>query len=422
MGRLNRRLRVLTEPLSDRSIRRLWYARVVSNAGDWAARIALSLLVYGRTGSPLAATAVTVVSLLPHVGIGQLLGTLADRYPHRTVMVTSDLVRGALFLVLATVDLPVPYVLAMAFLAGLGEPPFLAASSAALPQLAGERYLATQTLFTGTSQAMTLLGFAAGGLLSAAFSPAVAVALNALSFLGSAAFLAGVRPTRSSDSAGPRALIRPAVRALTGDRLILVSAAVVTVGTVLGVSIEALMVAYAAHLGLGAAGTGLLATVPPVAAIVSALLLPSSGEHLRLVRLVCRTVASMTAVALAVFVLDPPLPLVLVAFLAAGALDVLTVPAGVVIGQRLPQATRGTAFSFLEGTLKVTHAGGAVLAGVLATATSVSTATTLMTVPAMVAALLGLFVLRSRRSVAASPGPAPEPAPGPAGPVPLVAD
>lgn len=402
MARLSTRLGALTAPLVDRSIRRLWYARLVSEAGDWAARIALALLVFGRTGSPLAATAVTAVSLLPHLGIGQLLGTLGDRYPHRTVMVVSDVVRGVLYLLLALTDLPVPVALGVAFLAGLGEPPFKAAHAAALPQIAGARYLATQTLFTGSSQAVALAGFALGGLLSAAAGPSVALALNGISFLFSVVFVAGIRVTRSSESGPPRALMRTAVRALTGDRLIVVSAAVVTLGSTLGVALEGLMVAYAAHLGLGAAGAGLLATVPPAAAIVATLVLPTRGEHARLVRLVCRSAAGLSLIALVAFALDSPLPFVLAGFLAAGTIDVMTVPAGVVIAQRLPQATRATAFSFLEGTLKATHAGAVLLAGGLAVATSVPLAAALFTLPGISVGLLGLLVLRGRRSAPAA--------------------
>ena len=411
--RVGARLGALREPLADKSIRRLWYARLVSEAGDWAARIALALLVFGRTGSPLAATAVTAVSLLPHLGIGQLLATFADRYPHRTVMIVSDVGRGLLYLLLALVDLPVPVALGVAFLAGMGDPPFSAAHSAALPQLAGERYLATQTLFTGTRQAMTLVGFAMGGLLSAAAGPSAALAVNAVSFLVGVVFIAGVRPTRSNDAGAPRALMRTAVRALTSDRLIVVSAAVVTGGATLGIALEGLMVAYAAHLGLGSAGAGLLATVPPVAAILATVLLPTTGQHVRLVRLVCRSVAVLSLIALLAFALDSPLPIVLAGFLAGGALDVMTVPAGAVIGQRLPRATRATAFSFLEGTMKVTHAGAVILAGGLAAATSVPQAAALLTLPGITVAGAGLILLRRYGATvtAAAHAPLADPAP-----------
>ena len=398
MGRIGTRVAALTAPLADRSLRRLWYARTVSEVGNWAARIALSLHVFAESGSALAATAVTAVSVLPHLGIGQLLGTLADRFPHRTVMITADIGRGLLYLVLAATDLPVPYVLALAFLAGMGDPPFAAAYSAALPQLAGDRYLAVQTLFTSTRQIMGLLGFAVGGALVAASSPSVALALNGVSFFVGVLFIAGIRSTRSGNRGERQPLIRPAVRALTSDRLIVVSAGVVTMGALLGIAVESLVVAYADHVGLGPTGAGLLATVAPGAAVLTSLLLPSAGRHAMLVRLVCRTSTVMTAVAFVVFVVDSPMPVVLLGFIAAGAMDVLTVPAGVVIGQRLPRATRGTAFSFLEGVLMTAHATGAVTAGVLASVVSVPFAAAVLAVPAGATAVAGLYLTRGSRS------------------------
>jgi MFS family permease len=403
MGTLGRRICTLASPLSDVSLRRLWFARLVSEGGDWAARLALGLLVFAQTGSPLATTTVTAVSLLPHLGIGQLLGTLADRFPHRSVMVGAELWRGTVYLVLAFTHLPVPAILALAFVAGLADPPFLAANGAALPLLSGDRYMVVLTLWTSTRQAMTLVGFAAGGFLVAATSPSLALALNAASFLASIVFIAGIRPTRSSEPEDRQPLIRPAVRALTSDRLIVVSAGAVTIAAVLGVTVESLMVAYASHLGYGARGAGLLATIPPIAALLTALLMSSDGAHWQLVRRVCWLVTGLSTVAFTAFVLDSPMPFIAVAFLAAGALDVMTVPAGAVIGQRLPQASRGTAFSFLEGALGSAQVLGALLAGALATTMSVAHASAILALPALAVGVAGLLVVRRPASEPAAP-------------------
>jgi MFS family permease len=410
MRTLGRRFRTLASPLSDVSLRRLWFARLVSEGGDWAARLALGLLVFAQTGSPLATTTVTAVSLLPHLGIGQVLGTLADRFPHRSVMVGAELWRGTIYLVLAFTHLPVPAILALAFVAGLADPPFLAANSAALPLLAGDRYMIVLTLWTSTRQAMTLIGFAAGGLLIAATTPSLALALNAASFLVSIFFIARTRPTRSSAPEDRQPLIRPAVRALTSDRLIMVSAGAVTIAAVLGVTVESLMVAYAAHLGYGATGAGLLATIPPIAALLTALMVSSDGAHAQLVRRVCWMVTGMSLVAFTAFVLDTPMPFVAVAFLAAGALDVMTVPAGAVIGQRLPQASRGTAFSFLEGALGTAQVLGALLAGALATAMSVAHASALLALPALAVGVAGLVAVRRPSQDTPAPVAVPSPA------------
>jgi hypothetical protein len=309
-------------------------------------------------------------------------------------MVGAELWRGTIYLVLAFTHLPVPAILALAFVAGLADPPFLAANSAALPLLSGDRYMVVLTLWTSTRQAMTLVGFAAGGFLVAATSPSLALALNAASFLVSIVFIAGIRPTRSSEPEDRQPLIRPAVRALTSDRLIMVSAGAVTIAAVLGVTVESLMVAYASHLGYGAKGAGLLATIPPIAALLTALLVSSDGAHWQLVRRVCWLVTGMSAVAFTAFVLDTPMPFVAVAFLAAGATDVMTVPAGAVIGQRLPKASRGTAFSFLEGALGTAQVLGALLAGALATAMSVAHASAILALPALAVGVAGLLAVR----------------------------
>ena len=257
------------------------------------------------------------------------------------------------------------------------------------------------TLWTSTRQAMTLVGFAAGGVLVAATSPPVALALNAASFFAGAAFIARSRPTRSSDPDEERQpLIRSAVRALTSDRLIVVSAATVTVGAVLGMTVESLMVAYAAHLGYGAQGAGLLATIPPIAALVTALLIRAEGPHARLVRRVCWMVTGASSIAFAAFVLDAPMPFVVIAFLAAGTTDVMTVPAAAVIGERLPRASRGTAFSFLEGALGIAQVAGALAAGALATAVSISSASAVLALPALAMGIVGLLVVRSRDGAA----------------------
>ncbi len=87
----------LLSPLRLSSYRRLWSADMISLLGDWAARLALAVVVYDRTGSAAWAAAVTAVSLAGFVGLGQALATLADRYGRIAVMIVADLVRAACF-------------------------------------------------------------------------------------------------------------------------------------------------------------------------------------------------------------------------------------------------------------------------------------------------------------------------------------
>ena len=131
------RTAALVAPLRDRAFRRFWAAGVVTELGDWAARLALAVLVYAESGSAALTGAVTAVGLLAWVGPGQLLASVADRRSRRAVLVTCDLVRAATFAA-AAVGVPLPVLLALVFVAGLAAPPAAAAAAAVRPTLVPE--------------------------------------------------------------------------------------------------------------------------------------------------------------------------------------------------------------------------------------------------------------------------------------------
>jgi len=89
----------LLRPLRVPAFRRLWTSQLVSEVGDWSARLVLSLVVYTRSGSVVLTGLVTTVLLIPWLGPGQLLTGLLEQWPRRRVMVAADLVRAAAFLV-----------------------------------------------------------------------------------------------------------------------------------------------------------------------------------------------------------------------------------------------------------------------------------------------------------------------------------
>jgi hypothetical protein len=59
----------------------LWLAQLLSVAGDQLARVALTILVYDRTRSPLLAAVAYAASSVPEFVGGLLLSGLADRLP-----------------------------------------------------------------------------------------------------------------------------------------------------------------------------------------------------------------------------------------------------------------------------------------------------------------------------------------------------
>ncbi|NUS63040.1 MAG: MFS transporter, partial [Saccharothrix sp.] len=117
----------------------LWSAAVLSTVGDQLARVALSVLVFQRTGSAAWTALTYALTMLPALVSGVLLTGLADRYPRRTVMVVADAVRAVLLAVMAVPGVPLPVVAALLVVAQLAEPPFAAAQGALLPSVLGER-------------------------------------------------------------------------------------------------------------------------------------------------------------------------------------------------------------------------------------------------------------------------------------------
>lgn len=188
--------------------RRMWCGEIASIAGDQLARVALSVLVYGQTRSALLTGLSYALTYAPSLLGGILLTPLADRLPRREVMVATDLVRA---LLVAAVALPgTPLWLMWTLVAGVSllNPVFKSAQLALLPQvLAGDRFPVGMALRNITTQSAQLAGFAGGGLLVAALSPRAALALDAATFLASAALIRfGVarRPAAATTSDGRR--------------------------------------------------------------------------------------------------------------------------------------------------------------------------------------------------------------------------
>src|ERR1700759_1220970 len=84
-----------------REVRAPWFSEILSVAGDRLALVALTLLVYDRTRSPLLAAAAYAAGYVPWVVGGLFLAALADRRPRRQVMVACDAVRAVLVAVMA---------------------------------------------------------------------------------------------------------------------------------------------------------------------------------------------------------------------------------------------------------------------------------------------------------------------------------
>ncbi|MEV1114734.1 MFS transporter [Actinosynnema sp. NPDC049800] len=255
-----------------REFRFLWAAELFSVLGDQLARVALAVLVYGRTQSALWAAVAYALTFLPALFGGVLLSWLADRRPRRAVMVGADLARAGLVAAMALPGLPLWALCALLVVVVLLGSPFTAAQGALLPDvLPGDLYERGLAVRQMTSQAAQLVGFAGGGVLVAAISPGLALVGDAVTFLVSAALIRiGVlnrpRAAAARDAGGS---VRAVVTSIATDprRRVLVLLAWLVGWYVVP---EALAAPYADRLGAGPAAVGVLMAADPLGSVLGA--------------------------------------------------------------------------------------------------------------------------------------------------------
>jgi MFS family permease len=266
-----------TQVLRRREMRALLGALAMSGLGDQVARVALSVAVLYRTGSPLLTACVFAASYAPWLLGGPLLASLADRFPARRVFVTSDLIRAALVGLMVLPGLPVGVLLVMIFLAELATPPFDAARAAVLPDLLpGEEYPRGSALVATVQQGCLFAGVALGGLLLTVTSPSTALLIDAATFLLSAAVLRAGLPRGEAaareEGASMLGDTRDGLRAVFGDRRIRVMVLGAWVACAMTVMPEGLAAAYASVLHAPGYGTAFLLMGEPIGGMLLGLL------------------------------------------------------------------------------------------------------------------------------------------------------
>ncbi len=178
-----------------REFRALWLSEVLSVAGDRLALVALTLLVYERTQSPLLTALVYASGYLPWVIGGLFLADLADRYPRRSVMVVCDAVRAVLVAAMVIPHMPILALVALLFAATMFAPPFESARAAITPDiLPGERYVLGTAVIQTTFLAGQVVGAAGGGVAVAFIGVRPALAIDAGTFVLSGLLIAAGHP------------------------------------------------------------------------------------------------------------------------------------------------------------------------------------------------------------------------------------
>ncbi|MFD9736971.1 MFS transporter [Umezawaea sp. NPDC059074] len=368
--------------VSDREFRGLWIGSTVSTAGDQLAAVALSLLVFERTGSPLWTALTWSLTLFPPLIAGPLLAWLADRFPRRTVMIICAWLQAAIVGLMALPGMPLWLMIVLLVAVQMVASPFLAAQEASLPSvLPDKRYDDGVALFGTSVDVAQMAGLAAAGFIVTASSPSVALAIDAVTFVLVAILVhtsvkhrpaADPRRHRKADTSGepPRQgvftllVTEPRLRSLMGMRL-LAGLAMVP---------EGLAVPLAASLDAVWA-VGLILAIEPAANVLGvAVLFRWVREPAKRERLI-GPLAILSLAPLVMFALNPNLTWTIALLVIAGMAGAYHTPARSAWMRMLPDAYRGRAYGIGRAALRSSQGGGMAVAGVVAHAVGSITAT-----------------------------------------------
>ena len=330
-----------------REFRALWFSEILSIAGDRLALVALTLLVYDRTRSPLLAAATYAAGYVPWVIGGLFLADAADRHPRRSVMVGCDAARAVLVTVMALPGVPLWALVALLFATTAFTPAFESARSAIMPDiLQGELYPLGAAVMNTTLYVAQVAGAVGGGVAVAFLGVRPSLAIDAATFMLSALLIGlGVRARPAaaapeSARSSPLARMRDGFRLVFGDqalRTLLLFGLLVVFYTIP----EGIAAPYAAQLGGGPLATGL---VLASAVASTTILIPL---FIRFVRPRQRAtlmgpLAVLTCGTLALTALHPDLAVSLVIFSLSAAFGVYQIAANTAFVVKVPQDRRGT--------------------------------------------------------------------------------
>ncbi|WP_262380452.1 MFS transporter [Nonomuraea sp. PA05] len=400
------------EVFAVKEFRVLFAGFVLLIVGDSIKMLALSVLVYERTGSPGLSAAAYMAGWLPFIFGGLFLLSLADRVPARALMVAGELIRAVTCALLAWAGMPVWAMLALVIGTGLLSPVFFAARAAMLPEvLPGDAFVLGRSVLNVASAGGQILGLAVGGAFLAFAGPSGALGVTAgLSVLGAVVLRAGLPFTRAR-GAGQRGAVRQTLqvnRRLLADGRVRGLLLAGWLPPVCLAGAEAMVVPYLG--GQGQAGVVLAAAAGGMAVgefAVGRFVTPGGRERLSL------PLAVLLGVPWLGFALAPGVAwaAVLAALATAGLAYQLGLQRRFV--DAVPEEVRGQAFGLQSAGLMTGQAAGAALVGGLGEVAGPGEAIAVSGAMGIVVAVALARVLRPARVISTSglPGPA-HPTPG----------
>ena len=360
-------------------------------AGHTLQIMALSVLVYHQTRSPLLGAVTFGIAFLPQLLGGTLLGSLADRARPRRLILAGYATECASALCLAVVPMPVPARLALVACVGFLTPLYLGATNRLIADVfvpasgadSGnhDAYVLARSMMQVTASGAQLAGLAAGGVAVAALGARHSLLITASLFVLAGLLirlrLPDLDATDHQDTAGES---RSALRRSADVNKTLIASPEVRrlllaqwLPPAFATAAESLLVPYANVRGYPAGTSGLLLACLPVGMIlgdvlVGRLFTPGTRERLT------PWLVLMIGSPLLAFALHPPLPVTLglLAITGFGFSYALGVQRRFI--DAVPAASRGQAFTLRSSGLMTAQGTGPAVFGALAQFSSIDMA------------------------------------------------
>jgi predicted MFS family arabinose efflux permease len=401
--------------LRHRDFSLVFWAGLVSVAGDWMLMAVLPYVVYVRTGSTIATAGMTIAELVPGILLGSVAGVLVDRWDRRRVLVVANLLQALtvlalLLLVVNSALLGIVY--AVAAVQSAVSAFSIPAENSLLPTLVpAEDLLSANALNALNNRVGRLAGLPLGPIAYAVGGLGAVAAADAVSFMVAAGLVALVRARRDlpdAEGAPPPGQFlsewSAGLRLVRRDRSIGVLFVVFGLMTFGGTMLDPLFAPWVRDVLHGGPGVyALLMTVHAVAGIGGSVLVGSFGARLS-PRLLCGA-GSLVAGALLLVRFNVPVLSVAVALsLVSGVTSVASsVGVDTLAQQRVPDPFRGRVFGSLQATIWLLSLLGAAIGGVGAERVGVIG---MLDVAAALVALAGVVVLLALPAAADQPSAA----------------
>ncbi len=190
----------------------LWTGQLVSTMGSALTSLAASIYIFRLTGSALSVGLMLMATAAPSLLVGLFAGVFVDRYDRKKIMITADILRALLILLVPVlVPLNVIWLYIIVMLTSAIGQFFDPAHESVLPEVASDEELAAaNSLIAISSFGSTAVGFAAAGLIASAANINWAFYADAFTFVFSATcvYLISIKPIQTEEETSAAVVLK----------------------------------------------------------------------------------------------------------------------------------------------------------------------------------------------------------------------